>query len=102
MSLVGEDIQVVIDAVNIGIDAHLTACYCPERGDEYEFGDRSITASSNTAYWKAGDKLRLATTLECRVSADSLPVLLRRLGEDGRGAAFSLRSAVLSTLDIEE
>jgi hypothetical protein len=102
MSLVGDDIQAVIDAVNVGIDAHLTACNCPARGDSYEAGDRSITATSDTKHWTKGDRLRLAQTLECRVSAESLPVLLRRLDESDDEAACSLRSGILSTLGIEE
>ncbi len=102
MSLVGEDIQAVINAVNIGIDAHLTACNCPDRGDSYEGGGRSITATSDTKYWKSGDKLQLARTLECNVSAESLPILLRRLDESDDEAAASLRSGILSTLGIEE
>jgi hypothetical protein len=102
MSLVGDDIQAVINAVNIGIDAHLTACNCPERGDSYEVGDRSITATSDTKYWKKADRLQLAQTLECRVSAESLPVLLRRLDDCDDEAAWSLRSDILSTLNIEE
>ena len=102
MSLVGDDIQAVIDAVNIGIDAHLTACNCPDRGDSYEPSGRSITATSDTTHWKKGDKLQLARTLECRVSAESLPVLLRRLDDCDDEAAWSLRSAILSTLGIEE
>jgi hypothetical protein len=101
MSLVGDDIQAVVDAVNVGIDAYLTACFCPERGDSYDAGERSITATSDTKHWKKGDKLRLSQTLECRVSVESLPVLLRRLDGDTE-AASSLRSAILSTLGIEE
>jgi len=97
-----EEIQAVIEAVNIGIDAHLTACNCPDRGDLYEHGDRSITATSDSVRWKAGEKLILATTLECKVSAESLPVLLRRLDESDNEEAWSLRSAILSTLEIEE
>lgn len=102
MSLVGEDVQAVIKAVNIGIDAHLTACFCPERGDAYEPGERAITATSDTRHWQAGDKLVLARTLDCSVSAESLRVLLRRLYEDGSDAAWGLRSAILDTLGIEE
>lgn len=102
MSLVGDDVHAVIDAVNIGIDAHLTACNCPDRGDSYQPGSRSITATSDTKYWKAGDELQLARTLECEVSAESLPVLLRRLDDSGNEAAWSLRDAILSTLGIEE
>ena len=64
MSLVDDDeIEAVIRAVNIGIDAHLTICNSPERGDSYQHGDRSITATSDTDYWKEGDKLQLARTL---------------------------------------
>jgi len=102
MSLVGDDIQAVIEVVNIGIDAHLTACNCPERGDTYQHGDRSITATSDTEHWSSGDRLQLAQTLECTVSAESLPVLLRRLDDVAGEAAWSLRGAILSTLDIEE
>lgn len=102
MSLVGDEIEAVINAVNVGIDAHLTACYCPQRGDSYQHGERSITATWDTKYWKAGDKLVLAHTLDCKVSAESLPVLLRRLEEDGSDAACSLRRDILSTLDIDE
>jgi len=102
MSLVGDDIQAVIDAVNIGIDACLTACNCPERKDSYQHGDRSITATSDAKHWQAGDKLQLAQTLECSVSAESLPVLLRRLDESDSEEAWSLRSAILSTLNIDE
>jgi hypothetical protein len=101
MSLVGEDIQAIIDAVNIRIDAHLTACNCPERGDSYVAGSRSITATSDTKYWRKGDRLQLAQTLECRVSAESLPVLLRRLNDCGDDVACGLRSDILSTLGIE-
>lgn len=102
MSLVGEDVQAIINAVNIGIDANLTACNCPDRGDSYETGDRSITATSDTKYWKTGDKLQLVQTLECNVSAESLPVLLRRLDDSDDEAAASLRSGILSTLGIDE
>jgi len=102
MSVVGEDIEAVIRAVNIGIDAHLTACNCPDRGDSYEHGGRSIMATSDTEHWDAGEKLLLAHTLECAVSAESLSVLLRRLDEDGSEAAQSLRADILSTLGIEE
>ena len=103
MSLVDDDeILAIIAAVNVGIDAYLTACNCPERGDSYEHGDRSITATSDTKYWQAGDKLQLARTLECNVSAESLPVLLRRLDESESEEAWSLRGAILSTLGIEE
>lgn len=66
MSLTGEDAKIVIKAVNIGIDPRLQACFCKELGDCYDIGMRaSITAC-----------------LDCSVSPESLPVLLRRLYED--------------------
>lgn len=103
MSLTDDvEIRAIIEAVNVGIDSHLTACYCPDRGDSYQHGDRSITATSDTEYWHAGDKLIVANTLECHVSAESLPVLMRRLDESAIEAAWSLRAAILSTLNIEE
>ena len=74
MSLTDTDeIKAVIAAVNEGIDSHLEACYCPDRGDRYEGGKR-----------RAG-KLVLCRTLECVVSVESLPTLLRRLCESDLG-----------------
>jgi hypothetical protein len=96
MSLTGTDeIRAVIEAVNQGIDSHLEACFCPDRGDRYEGGSR-----------KAG-KLTICRTLECCVSVESLPTLLRRLFElDGDEvtveAATSLGSDILMTLGFNE
>ncbi len=76
MSLTDEDeMRAVIAAVNEGIDSHLEACFCPDRGDRYEGGKR-----------RAG-KLVLCRTLECSISPESLPVLLRRLYESDLGDA---------------
>jgi len=88
------EIKAVIAAVNQGIDSHLEACFCPGRGDSYEGGKRT-----------AG-KLTLCRTLECCVSPESLPVLLRRLfeldtDEDVTEAAMSLGEAILVTLGFE-
>jgi hypothetical protein len=70
MSLTDTDeIRAVVAAVNQGIDSHLEACFCPQRGDNYVGGKRT-----------AG-RLTLCHTLECVVSPESLPVLLRRLLE---------------------
>ena len=90
-----DDIRAVIKAVNQGIDSHLEACFCPDRGDRYEGGNR-----------KAG-KLVICRTLECCVSPESLPVLLRRLFELGGDeevvdAAMSLGSDILLTLGFDE
>ena len=78
MSLTGMDeIQAVVAAVNQGIDSYLEACFCPQRGDSFIGGER-----------RAG-KLVLCRTLECVVSPESLPTLLRRLCE-GDDAGMSL------------
>ena len=89
------EIKAVVKAVNMGIDSHLEACYCPGRGDRYESRRRM-----------AG-KLVLCHTLECCVSPESLPVLLRRLFEldtceDIMDAAMSLADAILLTLGFDE
>jgi len=97
MSLTDSDeIKAVIAAVNEGIDSHLEACYCPDRGDRYEGGKR-----------RAG-KLVLCQTLECVVSPESLPTLLRRLCESDLGDADveaegnRLASDILMCLGISE
>jgi len=97
MSLTDTDeIKAVIEAVNQGIDAHLEACFCPDRGDRYEGGKR-----------RAG-KLVLCQTLECVVSPESLPTLLRRLCESDLGDADveaegnRLASDILMCLGISE
>jgi hypothetical protein len=89
------EIRAVVEAVNQGIDAHLEACYCPDRGDSYEGGER-----------RAG-KLVLCRSLDCVVSVESLPVLLRRLFEldttdDVVDAAMSLGGDILLTLGFDE
>jgi hypothetical protein len=91
MSLTDSDeIRAVIEAVNQGIDAHLEACYCPERDDRYAGSER-----------KAG-KLVLCRTLDCVVSPESLPVLLRRLFELEDEAADRLSGDILTVLGIDE
>jgi hypothetical protein len=98
MSLTDSDeINAVIAAVNEGIDGHLEACYCPDRGDRYEGGER-----------RAG-KLVMCRTLECVVSPESLPTLLRRLCEselggdpDVQAEGNRLASDILMVLGINE
>ena len=89
------EIKAVITAVNQGIDGHLEACYCPDRGDRYEGGER-----------KAG-KLVLCRSLDCVVSVESLPVLLRRLcdldtTDEVADAGMMLAGDILMTLDFDE
>lgn len=91
MSLTGQDdIEAVVEAVNQGIDAYLEACFCPDRGDRYDDGRRM-----------AGRTV-LCRTLECAVSPESLPVLLRRLSDSGDETAMSLASDILASLGIDE
>jgi hypothetical protein len=97
MSLTDSDeIKAVIAAVNEGIDARLEACFCPDRGDRYEGGRR-----------RAG-KLTLCRTLECIVSVESMPTLLRRLCESDLGdpeveaEGNRLASDILMVLGIDE
>lgn len=89
-----DDTKAVVKAVNQGIDSHLQACYCPARGDSYEIRPAGIM----------GDRLY------CVVSAESLPVLLRRLFEQWAEAwtedseedhPASLVRDILGTLNIE-
>ena len=96
MSLTGiNEIRAVVDAVNSGIDSHLEVCFCRERGDRYEGGKRT-----------AGRRI-LCRTLECVVSVESLPVLLRRLfeldtEEHVADATMSLAGDILMTLGFDE
>jgi len=77
MSLVGNAAHVVRETVNQGIDSHLEACFIPDFGDSYEVeGNR----------------------LNCKVSPQSLPVLLRRLFDSGHDDAMLLASDILETL----
>jgi hypothetical protein len=83
----GSSLSAAIEsAVNQGIDAHLEACFVPgERGDRFE--------------WIGG-------RLECKVSAKSLPVLLRRLQEMADAGKLAeddetIVSDILGTLGME-
>ena len=88
MKLVGHDAELVMDAVNQGIDSHLEACNFPDLGDSYVWYTDP----------RMGDR-----RLRCNVSVQSLPVLLRRLFEfDDDDEAMSLRSGILGQIGIEE
>lgn len=90
MSLTGEDGRTVVSAVNQGIDAHLEACFIPDRGDSFGFQK------------PAGIQGRVCgPRLECVLSPESLAVLVRRLLESGNDAAQSLASSICQTLGIE-
>ena len=87
MSLTGEDAQAVVKAVNQGIDSHLEAI---SNRSLFEWSTRAIGTRGGTA------------ALDCVVHPEEMPVLLRRLLEMEDEAAESLRSAILSSMDIEE
>ena len=90
MSLVGEDCQSVVAAVNQGIDAHLEACFVPDRGDRFRFQPQP------------GIPGRISgARLECAVSPQSLVVLLRRLMESGNADAEALAASICQSLGIE-
>ena len=85
MVLRGDDRTHVITAVNQGIDSHLEACNVAGR-DFYEV--------------KNGGPIS-GTELHCRVSPESLPVLLRRLAYIC-DEAHLLASDILESLGIED
>lgn len=92
MSLTSEsEVAAVISAVNQGIDSHLEACFMPELGDAFAPGARTTRSGAV-----------ITRTLECVVSQQSLPVLLRRLFESGDDQAWSLAEDILTTLGIDE
>lgn len=94
MSLTSADeITAVIWAVNQGIDSRLEACNCPSRGDSYNGGDRRV------------GKLVMCRTLECQVSAESMPVLLRRLTEieyEEDDEAGQLVGCILDVIGVDD
>lgn len=91
MSLTDDDeVMAVVESVNEGIDSRLQACNCPHRGDNYSGGTRGFTATSDGPRWKEGEFVVIARTLECKVSPESLPVLLRRLFERDCSLAASI------------
>ncbi|HET6323803.1 MAG TPA: hypothetical protein VFG04_03810 [Planctomycetaceae bacterium] len=76
------DADSVQRAVNQGIDSCLEACFCPDRGDSFD--------------WVGGK-------LCCFVSVESLPVLVRRLAEDFEDDnAASLADSILTVLGFNE
>ena len=87
MKMVGREAELIEGVVNQGIDSHLEACFMPHRGDSYTW---VAATPSHTQH------------LSCCVSAESMPVLLRRLSELNDDKAISLRIDILGTLDIEE
>lgn len=90
MQVVDKDHKIVEKAVNIGIDAHLEACYVPEFGDRYEVKTTTVKGKV------------LAVKLDCHISKQSLPVLLRRLFEMDDDRAWQLGRDIIDSLKKEE
>ena len=110
MSLVGRDADVLQTATNMGIDSRLQACHCRERGDEYYRSERPFVAKETTNHWRKGDRVVYSQTLECIVSPESLPVLIRRLfddmewfgKDDDADVGNSLASSILESLRFDD
>lgn len=100
-SLVGDEAIAIQNAVNQGIDAHLEACYVPDRGDSYDADDRTFVATYDTPNWKKGQTVTHTRALAIKVSRESLPVLVRRLMESEDEAAQSLAGSICDGLNIE-
>lgn len=96
MTLREGDAKIVKAAVNQGIDPFLEACFCPERGDRYDWGPDDPNS-----------KVQIYG-LHCLVSMESMPVLLRRLTElpwddddDDDSRPEDLATTILATLGFE-
>lgn len=86
MDLPPGDARIVTRIVNQSIDAHLEACYVPDRGDAYKVV-RMMFSDENDY-----------SRLKCDVSKESLPVLLRRLFESDIARAHRLGRIIVETL----
>ena len=87
MELTGKDRELVTKLVNQGIDSHLEAL------TSSNFNNRVVPIK--------GSVVR-RSFLDCRIPADDMLVLLRRLSDDGSEQAMLMRIDILGTLDIEE
>jgi hypothetical protein len=82
MTLKGDDRQLIVDAVNQGIDAHL----------------QGITDSS----FKWVDDMLCGKALQCEVSYKDLPIIIRRLLEVGSEETDMLAQDIATTLEIDD
>jgi len=76
-----DEFEAIKAAVNQGIDAHLEACFVPDRGDSCEVSGRRASLA---------------------FSPESLPVLLRRLSEGGTEAGVGLVGLILQSLGFND
>jgi hypothetical protein len=110
MRLSPEDAAPFVHAVNMGIDSHLEACFVPARGDKVSVNSRQIAVLNDQPVH--GLPVKAAKQyLDVEISAESLPVLLRRLyedmpdgGKDGGMAdkGMSLASSMMMTLGFND
>lgn len=90
MQVVGDELDIVTKVVNVGIDAHLEACYIPEFGDRYEVKTTTVKGKV------------LSVKLDCHVSKKSMPVLLRRLFESDDEKAWQLGRDIVDALEHDD
>ena len=81
MELRGDDATVLAQAILVGIDSHLEACFVEERGDQCFSQQVAHIATLNDQKVIAPYCCHRPNFLKLVVSAKSLPVLLRRLFE---------------------
>lgn len=91
MSLVGDAASIVQRVVNLGIDAHLECCFAPARGDSYTWAPRRTVSG-----------IVHTVALDCVVSPESMPVLLRRLFSADEDEAATLAQDILDSLVASE
>lgn len=82
MELTKDDAKLIERVVNVGIDSHLEACFVRDRGDSFLRNDRQ--------------------RLNCVVSVESFPTLVRRLFETNDEESELLASDMLSVLGFDE
>ncbi len=107
MELRGDSADVLAQAILVGIDSHLEACFVEERGDQCLFHRVAHIATLNDEKVIAPCCDSRPNSLSVVVSATSLPVLLRRLSEleyggdtDLQDAARSLADDILETIGL--
>jgi hypothetical protein len=101
----GDYAAVLAQAMQMGIDSHLEACFVEERGDRCLFHKVAQIATLNGEKVIAPCCGSHPNALSVVVSAESLPVLLRRLFELDYGrntdAARCLADDILDTIGID-
>jgi hypothetical protein len=106
MEMHGDDAVVIAQALLVGIDSHLEACFVKERGDQCLSQQVAHIATLNDEKVIAPYCCNHPNFLKLVISAKSLPVLLRRLCEldfgntDLQDEARSLADDILETIGL--